>query len=161
MQVRGTRFFSPGSSSGSTTISQGHALQAALRRPGRPGLIRKIAVIDDDPAILRMIKRCFRPFSDLEIALINPREKQQTAILAEAQEADLIIMDGNFNEALDAESGAALTGLLRSAGFAGYIAANSNLGETQGKIIVAGADFAIDKISLYLFISTKLFGSET
>ncbi|OGB88572.1 hypothetical protein A3H38_06275 [candidate division WOR-1 bacterium RIFCSPLOWO2_02_FULL_46_20] len=66
-------------------------------------------------------------------------------------------MDGNFKGTLEAVSGAALTKLLRAAKFAGYIAANSNLGNTQNDLMAAGADFMINKVTISDFITMDLF----
>lgn len=133
---------------------RGISLRAEFSKTGRPEIIRKILLVDDDGPILRATTRILREL-DLSVVAVDPSGpktiKEQVLNFVAAGGIDLIVMDGH----LPGASGAAITKELRSTGYQGYIFANSSDPKAQDKILTAGADFTIPNKNIFQF--TKFF----
>jgi len=140
-------FLSPDfqASGGGSAPLKGYKLKPEYTKPGRPEIIRKILVVDDEPLILNMVRRTFRGYN-LEMVFVDPAKpiKEQVLDSVAKGDIDLIIMDGK----MPGTSGPELTRILRENGFAGYIAANTNMPEIEIEMLDEGADFAINKLEI-------------
>ncbi len=127
----------------------GRQLKPGYQKPGRPETIKRVLVIDSDGLSLGRMW-AFVARLGFQAGALNPfsinLDAQKTADFVANHNFDLVLVDGRIGPLGGSRSfyGDAVVKILRQAGHAGYLVANSGSPEENERMIDAGADFFID-----------------
>ena len=111
--------------------------------------IRHIVIVDDYPSQLATVKGLFdMKFPGIKVEATNPKDSAKDQIVAQALEADLVILDHDYG--LDFDGRDLAEALQHSSGFNGMVIANTNhLSINAFRFAEAGAHLIVEKSDLF------------
>jgi CheY-like chemotaxis protein len=126
---------------------EGRNFKSEFAKPGRPEVIRRVLIVDDDRRVLEETSRELLTYYKFPfVAVVDPVKLigPQVFSLVREFKPDLIVLDGNMPDV----TGEQLTKDLRSPtrlNYNGYIAANTADRLMQDMMMSAGADFKVPR----------------
>jgi len=128
----------------------GVRLKAEYLKPGRPGAIKTILLVDDDPGFINIALQMLENYS-VKVVAVDTKLliREQVFKLVNEHKPDLIVMDGQMPDVLGVEL---VKELRQNFGYHGYIAANSLSGKQMRMMMEEGADFKIENKRFFKFL---------